>query len=301
MNYTRAAKRLAELTIEYREQEPMSEHTSFRIGGPAKLAVFPRSKDEAVKALSVFHDEDANILILGNGTNVLMPDAGFDGAAVILTGMKSCGVRDGLLIADAGASVTRVAAEAAKHGLAGLEFAYGIPGTVGGGVYMNAGAYGGEMAQVVAESSWYDPETGETGVFIGDANGFAYRNSAYMGTKKIILSASFRLMPGERSEIEARMEDYLCRRREKQPLEFPSAGSTFKRGNGFITAQIIDEAGLKGRRVGGAQVSEKHAGFIINRGGATAEDVLALVKIIKTEVYEKFGKTIECEIRCIGT
>ena len=164
---------------------------------------------------------------------------------------------------------------------------------------MNAGAYGGEMAQVVVASKYYDMATGECGTVDGAAHEFAYRHSAYMDSAKIVLSATVKLQRGDKNEIEAAMADYMSRRRDKQPLEYPSAGSVFKRGNGFITAQKIDEAGLKGRAVGGAQVSEKHAGFIINKGGATASDVLELIEIIKTEVHEKFALDIECEVRYI--
>ena len=300
MNHTRAVTRFVTQNIEVRENHPLAPHTSFRIGGPARLAVFPKTAEEAAAAISVLREENVRTLILGNGTNVLIADEGFDGAAVILTGMKSCEYRDGLLWADAGASVTHVAAEAAKLSLAGLEFAYGIPGTVGGGIYMNAGAYGGEMAQVAEVSRWYDPATGAFGETVGEAHGFAYRRSVYMDSDKIILSAALKLTPGDRGEIEARMADYLSRRRDKQPLEYPSAGSVFKRGNGFITAKLIDDAGLRGRSVGGAQVSEKHAGFIINRGGATACDVKKLIDIVKAEVFRQFGREIECEIRMIG-
>ncbi len=189
---------------------------------------------------------------------------------------------------------------AQKNSLSGLEFAYGIPGTVGGGVYMNAGAYGGEMAQVVTHTRYFDMVTGEVGEYRGDEHKFAYRHSIYDGTGKVILSVDLTLKPGDSAQIRAEMDDYMNRRKEKQPLEYPSAGSVFKRGDGFITAKLIDEAGLRGRRVGDAQVSEKHAGFIVNRGAATAADVLKLIEIIKNEVKEKFGVTIHCEIKYIG-
>jgi UDP-N-acetylmuramate dehydrogenase len=203
------------------------------------------------------------------------------------------------MTATCGATLAEIARTAQKAALTGLEFAHGIPGTLGGALFMNAGAYGGEMSQVVVSSTWFDPVTGECGSFTADEHAFAYRHSAYMDSQKIILSAVLRLMPGVRGDIEAKMNDIMSRRREKQPLEYPSAGSVFKRGDGFFTAQLIDEAGLKGRSVGGAQVSEKHAGFIVNRGGASANDVLALIDIIKNEIREKFGKEIECEVRYI--
>ncbi len=299
MDYTRATERLMEAKIEYGENTPLAPYTSFRIGGPARLLVFPRSCDEAVAAFDILRAEDIRTLALGNGTNVLVADEGFDGAAVILSGMRLCTVNGEYVTADAGVPLTKLASVAAKQSLSGLEFAYGIPGTLGGGIYMNAGAYGGELAQVVVESRYYDTATGECGTIDGAAHEFAYRHSAYMDGTKIVLSATVKLARGDKAEIEAAMADYMSRRRDKQPLEYPSAGSVFKRGNGFITAQKIDEAGLKGRCVGGAQVSEKHAGFIINKGGATAKDVLELIEIIKAEVYEKFGLEIECEVRYV--
>lgn len=299
MDYTRTAARLSEYKIEYSENTPLCAYTTFRIGGSARLAVFPKTAEEAVAAFEILRAEGVRILVLGNGSNMLISDDGFDGAAVVLTGMKAITVDDCLITAEAGVSLTHLASEAAKSSLTGLEFAYGIPGTVGGGVYMNAGAYGGDMSQVVISSRYYDLASGECGEIDAVCHEFAYRHSVYMGGTKIILSATFELANGEKTEITARMNELMSRRREKQPLEYPSAGSVFKRGNGFITAQAIDEAGLKGRTVGGAQVSEKHAGFIINRGGASASDVLALIDIVKAEVKAKFDYDIECEVRYI--
>ena len=300
MNLVRAIAELSENKIEYRENIPMSAYTTFRIGGAARLGVFPKNSDEAVFTLETLRASDVPILIVGNGSNMLVADSGFDGAAVVLTGMKAFSVNGTEITAAAGASLTHLASEAAKLSLTGLEFAYGIPGTVGGGIYMNAGAYGGDMSQVVVKSVYYDPDSGKIGTLCGDEHEFSYRHSAYMGKNRLILSATFALSVGNRDDISAKMNDLMTRRRDKQPLEYPSAGSVFKRGNGFITAQIIDEAGLKGRRVGGAEVSEKHAGFIVNRGGATAADVLLLVEEIKTEVRTRFGYDIECEIEYIG-
>ncbi len=299
MDYTRATERLAGAKIEYSENTPLAPYTSFRIGGAARLLVFPKTCDEVVEAFEILRDESVRTLTLGNGTNVLVADEGYDGAAVILSCMRSFAVDGEYITADAGMPLTKLASVAAKNSLSGLEFAYGIPGTLGGGIYMNAGAYGGEMAQVVAQSRYYDMATGECGTVEGAAHEFAYRHSAYMDSTRIVLSATVKLARGDKGEIEAAMADYMSRRRDKQPLEYPSAGSIFKRGRGFITAQKIDEAGLKGRRVGGAEVSEKHAGFIINKGGATAKDVLELIGIIKTEIYEKFALELECEVRYV--
>ena len=299
MNYTRAIECLTAAKIEYSENTPLAPYTSFRIGGPARLLVFPKSAGEACLTFGILRDNSVRTVVLGSGTNVLVADEGFDGAAEILSGMRSCSVDGEYITADAGVPLTKLASVAAKNSLSGLEFAYGIPGGVGGGIYMNAGAYGGEMSQVVVQSRYYDLASGECGELVGDKHKFAYRHSAYMDSDKVILSAKLKLERGDKASIEAAMADYMSRRRDKQPLEYPSAGSVFKRGNGFITAQKIDEAGLKGRCVGGAQVSEKHAGFIVNRGGATAKDVLELIEIIKNEVYEKFGVCLECEIRHI--
>ena len=299
MNYTRAIERLMEAKIEYSENTPLAPYTSFRIGGPARLIVFPKSCDEATLVFDLLRAEGVRTLVLGNGTNVIVADEGFAGAAVILSGMRTFVVDGEHITADAGMPLTKLASVAAKESLSGLEFAYGIPGTLGGGIYMNAGAYGGEMSQIIVSSQYYDMATGECGTVDGAAHEFAYRHSVYIDGTKIVLSATVKLKRGDKNEIEAAMADYMSRRRDKQPLEYPSAGSVFKRGNGFITAQKIDEAGLKGRAVGGAQVSEKHAGFIINKGGATASDVLELIGIIKTEVYEKFALDIECEVRYI--
>jgi len=300
MDYTRITARLSEEKIEYGENIPLMQYTTFKIGGAARLAVFPKTREEAVCAFKTLRSENVRMLIVGNGSNLLVSDDGFDGAAVILSGMRSFEVDGTEIRADAGMSITKLAIEASKHSLTGLEFAYGIPGTVGGAVYMNAGAYGGEVSKVVCESEYFDLDTGKCGRLTADEHEFVYRHSVYDGKNRVILSVTFSLKEGDKHEIKATMDDLMSRRRDKQPLEYPSAGSVFKRGSGFITAQVIDEAGLKGRTVGGAQVSEKHAGFIINKGGATAKDVMELVEIIKDEVRSKYGYDIECEIKYIG-
>lgn len=299
MKYTRTIEALRELKIEYGENTPLAAYTSFRIGGPARIAVFPKSRDQAVRVFDLLREENIRILVLGNGTNMLVSDKGFDGAAVILTGLRGLSVNGDTITADAGVPLTKMSIEASKLSLTGMEFAYGIPGTVGGGVYMNAGAYGGDMSQVVVRSEYYDLSTGKYGVLEGDGHGFAYRRSAYTDTDLVILSVTVKLKCGDREEITATMNDLMSRRREKQPLDMPSAGSTFKRGNGFITAQKIDEAGLKGMRIGGAQVSTKHAGFIVNLGDATASDVLALIEAVKDEIRKKFGLELECEVKYV--
>ena len=324
INYTQLCGELAATGIDARTNYRLADYTSFRIGGEALLAVFPRNVGELTLTLRRLRDVGARFIVLGNGTNVLFDDAGYDGAVVILGEMKHFGGIVGsadcsscddkgktpacrndsdddcvIITADAGYPLTRLASDAAELSLTGLEFAYGIPGSVGGGIFMNAGAYGGELTGVVYRSYWFDPDTGELGCYFGDEHGFSYRHSAYMDCRRVILSAEFRLRRGNPDEIRAAMDDYMSRRREKQPLEFPSAGSVFKRGNGFITAKLIEDAGLKGYTVGGAQVSEKHAGFIINRGGATASDVLRLIRHIQNTVHGRFGADIECEVRYI--
>ncbi len=299
MKYLAIEKKLSELEIKYGRDIPLSSYTSFGIGGEVSLAVFPDGSDKVTKILNLLRENDVRVLILGNGSNVLIDDKGFEGVAVILSGLRGCSVDGTKIYAEAGVPLTGLSLTAQKNSLAGLEFAYGIPGTVGGGVYMNAGAYGGDMSQVVTDTRYYDMNTGEIGIFTGDENDFAYRHSVYSDSNKVILSANFELKQGDKVKIKETMDDYMNRRREKQPLEYPSAGSVFKRGEGFITAKLIDEAGLRGRRVGGAEVSEKHAGFIVNHGGATAADVLSLIEIIKTEVKNKFGCDIHCEIRYI--
>ncbi len=300
MNYTAVETKLSELGIKYLKSVPLSSYTSFSIGGEASLAAFPGSEDEAISLLSHIRVADVPYLILGNGTNVLASDKGFDGIVIIMSGLRGISMDANHIHVECGVPLTGLSLTAQKHSLSGLEFAYGIPGTVGGGVYMNAGAYGGELSQIVTHTRYFDMSTGEVGEYYGDEHEFSYRHSIYDGSDKVILSVDLTLKPGDGVEIRAQMDDYMNRRKEKQPLEYPSAGSVFKRGDGFITAKLIDEAGLRGRRVGDAQVSEKHAGFIVNRGSATAEDVLTLIEIIKNEVKEKFGVTIHCEVKYIG-
>jgi len=257
----------------------------------------PHSKEALAKLICALKQSGEKYMVLGNGSNVLfMGD--YDGTLVLTK--KLCDVtRDGENItAFCGASVTAVSARARDEGLSGMEFAYGIPGSVGGGVYMNAGAYGGQLSDVVLSSEAVS-EDGNTVVFSAEAHAFGYRNSAFMHNGYTVVSTTLGLKNGGREQISALMEDYMQRRKDKQPLDKPSAGSVFKRGDGFITAQVIDRCGLKGLRVGDAQVSEKHAGFIVNLGNATGDDVLKLVETVKNEVLLQEGKELECEIRII--
>lgn len=279
-------------------EEPLSKHTSFRIGGPAELMVFPRSVKELSKVVKTAHEMGIRPYVLGGGTNVLAPDEGLRGV-VIVTKDALIGVQllDGTHIAAmSGMTLAKTAMFAAQDNLSGLEFAHGIPGTVGGAVYMNAGAYGGEIKDVAVKTEFMRPD-GTVEVFESDAQGFAYRTSAFQKLDGIILRTEFALTPSNEKDVRSRIKELADRRRAAQPLELPSAGSTFKRPKTGYAAALIDEAGLKGLQVGGAAVSEKHAGFIVNLGGATAADVLALVKLVQQRVFDRSGILLEPEIR----
>jgi len=279
------------------DAEPLSRHTTFHIGGPADAFLVPASENGLRFALDAARRAGVRAMVIGRGSNLLFDDAGFRGAVISTAGLSTIERTGGVLTARAGAPLTALAGAAQKAGLGGLEFAYGIPGSVGGAVYMNAGAYGGEIAQCLAESRALDLADGTVRVLDAAAHEFGYRESVYRAHPTwIVLSASFSLTPGDPETIRAAMEELLRRRAEKQPLEYPSAGSVFKRLPSRYTAQMIDEAGLKGTRVGGAQVSEKHAGFIVNRGGATAADVRALIERIRETLRAHFNVEIETEI-----
>lgn len=283
--------------LEYQIDSPLAPHSSFRIGGNADLLVFPYTRESLIELLAQVDRLNIRRDVFGNGSNVLFADEGYRGVVIITTKMNQIHREGNILWADAGASFTGLAVRAQKEGLSGLEFAYGIPGSVGGSIFMNAGAYDGEIAQICTQTILLD---GEVRSVVGDAQGFGYRTSAFqhMGDA-VILAGKFELTPGDPDVIKAKMADLMERRRDKQPLEYPSAGSTFKRAPGHFTAKLIDDAGLKGFSVGGAQVSEKHAGFVINRGGATAADVLKLIEIIQKRILEETGVAIECEVRII--
>ena len=284
--------------VALRNFEPMHEHTSFRIGGNAEVMAFPKSVEQLRDLLITSALLDCKWRILGAGTNILVPDEGVDG---IVINLKDA-FHDISLIDDrhiscmAGATMTRAAVFAANNGLAGLEFAHGIPGTVGGGVYMNAGAYGGEISQV-CESIEVMGRNGSVHTLYQKDLDFSYRHSILTETDDIILSAVFCLQPGNSEEIRSRMKELMAKRSASQPLNLPSAGSAFKRPAGAYAAALIDQAGLKGLCVGGAEVSVKHAGFIVNRNGATASDVRELLQQVSDCVYSQFGIRLEPEIR----
>ena len=282
--------------------EPMGRHTSFRIGGPARRMAFPERGEQLVLLLAEAERLGARPLVIGNGTNLLCPDAGLD-RLVIDTSAALNRVESGetadQVMAEAGASLARVADFACRQGLSGLEFAHGIPGTVGGAVCMNAGAYGGEMRQVVQEATVLFPEEGIRTLSGGDL-AFGYRRSFLTDRPDaVVLRAVFRLTPGDPDGIRHQMRELLDRRKASQPLDLPSAGSTFKRPEGYFAGTLIDQCGLKGLTVGGAQVSEKHAGFIVNRGGATSADVRELIRQVQARVLDAAGVRLEPEVKII--
>ena len=280
------------------DEEPLARHTSFRIGGPAAIIAQPATAEALSELLKFLAARGISPRILGAGTNVLAPDEGLREVVICtkdaLTGLRDLG--DGKIEAFAGETLSKTAVFARNLSLTGLEFAHGIPGTVGGGIYMNAGAYGGEMKQVAAQTTVLTMD-GETRVFAGEAQGFAYRTSAFENLPVIIVKTVFQLAPGGKEEISARMQELMDKRRTSQPLELPSAGSTFKRPEGAYAGALIQGANLKGISVGGACVSEKHAGFIVNAGGATARDVKVLIELVQKRVFETSGYCLQPEVR----
>lgn len=289
-------------TIEIKENEPLAKHSSFKIGGPSRFAIFPQNKDELVSVLKEIKNCSYKYKIIGNGSNILFDDKGFDGIIIFTKRVSDIQyIRRGdktLLRADCGKSLTELAGEAGKkHSLTGLEFAYGIPGTVGGAVYMNAGAYGGQMSDVVIETEYFDTNDGEIKKINAEDHKFDYRHSVFADHPEyIILSTTLELKEGNAEDIFSTMTKNMTSRKEKQPLEYPNAGSTFKRPSGHFAGKLIEDSGLKGYTVGGAQISQKHAGFTINVGGATSADVLSLIEHTKKTVKENFGVELESEI-----
>lgn len=288
---------LPDLPVE--KEVPLNRHTSFRIGGAARRMAFPQSREQLVILMGFAHECGVQPFILGKGTNLLVSDDGID-TLVIKTSQNLTSVRcldAETLEADAGISLSHLAVFAQQSALTGLEFAHGIPGSLGGAVYMNAGAYGGEMSQVVSEVTALFPD----GVrrLTGEEIGFSYRHSIFTDNGGIVLGAKLRLKKGDKQAIRSKMEELMARRKKSQPLEYPSAGSTFKRPEGNFAGALIEQAGLKGLTVGGAQVSQKHAGFIINAGGATCEDVKCLIGEVQKRVLEKSGVMLEPEVKII--
>ena len=283
--------------LELRVDEPMSRHISFRVGGPAALMALPKTEHEAQLCVKTAVSMGVEPFFLGNGSNLLVPDEGVQRFLIKpIPGLNGITLDGNTITAGSGVTLARLAMFARDNALTGLEFAHGIPGSLGGAVFMNAGAYGGEMAQVVRSVTCLTAD-GEIET-VTDFD-FGYRHSAFADGKRLILSATMELQPGDREAITARMDELAAQRQSKQPLEFPSAGSMFKRPVGYFAGALVEQAGLKGFTVGGAQVSEKHAGFVINVGGATCSDVLELVRQVQLRVMEQFGVELEMEVRVL--
>lgn len=297
-NKNQLLEQLDKLGILYLVDEPMSSHTSFKIGGNASVVAVPKSADEISSIVKMCNQLDIRYMPIGNGSNLLVADEGID-ACVILIG-KDFGdvelIDENTIFAKAGAPLIRVCRFALDNGLSGLEFAYGIPGSCGGGAFMNAGAYGGEMKDVLVKCEHVDSD-GNVGYLGIEDMDLSYRHSAYYDNGCIITGLYMKLQKGNKGDILAKMEELMQKRKEKQPLEYPSAGSTFKRPEGYFAGALIEECELKGATVGGAQVSEKHAGFVINKGGATCADVLQLCKNVADKIYAEKGVNLEMEIR----
>ena len=283
-----------------RINEPMKNHTTFKIGGPAQYYVTPESVTQIQEVVSLCRDMNIPLHVIGNGSNILVGDDGVDGVVLALFNTFSdYEIKDNVITAQAGMSLIKLAVIALREGLTGLEFASGIPGSVGGAVYMNAGAYDGQMKDVVTSVTVLD-EAGNIRILGRDELDMGYRTSAVAKHNMIVLQVIIELKAGNKEQIKDRMNQLSELRKQKQPLEYPSAGSTFKRPAGYFAGKLIADAGLKGYSIGGAAVSEKHAGFVVNMGGATAKDVVELTDYIKKRIIEQFGVTLELEIKKIG-
>jgi len=279
----------------------MQEFTSFKVGGKADLLIIPSSEDELKTILRRLALDNLPFIVMGKGTNLLIRDGGYRGVIIRLEeAFSDIQVEGTQLSAGAGASLAAVARAAMEHSLAGIEFASGIPGSLGGGAFMNAGAYDGEMKDIVREVRALSPDGQQTRVVNNAMMDYGYRRSSLMATGEIVLSATLNLANGNQSDILAKMKEFNDRRNLKQPMELPSAGSFFKRPEGFYAGKLIQDAGLKGLTIGGAQVSPKHSGFIVNIGDATASDIITLMHVVQATVLDQFGVHIEAEVRIIG-
>ena len=286
--------------LELRTEEPMARHTTFRVGGPARLVAFPKDKKEIKAAVRAADEMGVVPFFLGNGSNLLVADKGVEAFVIKTGGLHQTREVNRRLRAECGIPLSRLAMAALGRGLTGLEFAHGIPGSLGGAVVMNAGAYGGEMVQVLTAVTYLDKHGQEHTVPASECS-LTYRHGMFTDHPEwLVLEAEMELEQGDAEEIRSKMEDLSQRRKSKQPLEYPSAGSTFKRPEGHFAAALIEQCGLKGLTVGGAQVSEKHAGFVINRGGATCADILKLTEQIRETVLRETGVTMELEVRTLG-
>lgn len=283
-----------------KENEPMKKHTTFRVGGPADYFLTPETEEQVRQIITFLRENKVPYYVIGNGSNLLVGDLGFKGAVVqIYQKMNQIRVEEECVYAQAGALLSKIATEALADELTGFEFASGIPGTLGGALMMNAGAYGGEMKQVVVEATVLTPE-GEISTISVDEMELGYRSSAFSKNGDVVLSAVLKLSKGDKEAIRARMDELKEQRVTKQPLEYPSAGSTFKRPEGYFAGKLIQDAGLRGFQVGGAQVSEKHCGFVINRENATAADIVSLMEQVSEKVEAQFGVRLEPEVKRLG-
>ena len=299
--------------------EPMSKHTSFRVGGNADIFATVDSEEKLTKVVEIAKNTSMPITIVGNGTNLLVKDGGIRGLVIKyiandysiidteeikdksnLREFEENNNKCKIVKVSSGMTNARLAKILLDNSLTGFEFLAGVPGTIGGALVMNAGAYGGEIKKLVLETKYIDLDTGEINTIENNEHKFEYRKSIFQTLNCVILETTLKLQIGNKEQIEEKMQEYSKKRRESQPLEMPSAGSTFKRGEDFITAKLIDESGLKGYSIGGAEVSTKHAGFIVNKGNATAKDIIDLINYVKEKVYEKFGRKVQEEVKIIG-
>ncbi|WP_412988579.1 UDP-N-acetylmuramate dehydrogenase [Pediococcus siamensis] len=285
--------------IQIFKDEPLSKYTNTKTGGPADYLAFPQTVDEVSQLLEWADNQKMALTVIGNASNLIVRDGGIRGLTVILTKMNHIRVAGDQVIAQAGAAMIQTTEVAYQAGLTGVEFAAGIPGSVGGAVFMNAGAYGGEISEVVSEVQILTRK-GQIRTLTNQELDFSYRHSSIQDYEDIVLSATFSLKPGDSEKIRAQMDELNRLRASKQPLEYPSCGSVFKRPTGYFTGKLIHESGLQGFQIGGAQVSKKHAGFIINVGGATATDYLRVIHHVQDTVFEKFGVHLQTEVRIIG-
>ena len=279
--------------------EDMKNHIYFKVGGPADIFLTPKSIEQLSETVKICKQNNIPYLIIGNGSNLLVKDGGIRGVVIALTKLDKLQSKGNFIKAVAGVLLKDVSDRAVENSLTGFEFASGIPGSVGGAVFMNAGAYDGEIKNVILEAEVLDEE-GNVIVLNRDELELGYRTSRVMKDNLVVLSAIFQLELGEKEAIQSRVDELTAKREEKQPLEYPSAGSTFKWPEGYFAGKLIQDAGLKGYSVGGAAVSEKHSGFVINKGGATAKDILELIKYIQDEVYKQFGVELHTEVRILG-
>lgn len=279
--------------------EPMKNHTSFEVGGPVDVLVTPKSFEQVISTVKICNENHVPYYIIGNGSNLLVRDGGIKGVVIKLCKLNKVSVSGEKVTAQSGATLKDVCKAALKESLTGFEFACGIPGSVGGAVTMNAGAYNGEMSQIIESAKVID-KYGNIKLLDKESLNLGYRMSAILKYGYTVLQVTFDLKKGDYNKIKSRIDDLNTRRSEKQPLEYPSAGSTFKRPDGYFAAKLIEDTGLKGLSVGGAEVSKKHSGFVINKGNATAQDILDLIKLIQEKVKEKFNVDLYTEVRIIG-